>query len=454
MRLNRHALARLPAAVARPDFDPTTLKSGIVHLGIGAFHRAHQAVFTEDAIAAKGGDWGIVGASLKQPSVPDALTAQDCLYTVERLGAGARYRVMGVIRQALFAPHDRGLLLAAMTAPSTHVVTLTLSEKGYCLGADGSLDFFHPDIAADLAQPSEPISAIGWLALALAERQRSGAGPLTILSCDNLKSNGPKLAAAVAAFAERCWPSVSLAANAFPPTLVDCIVPASDAAHRARVARAIGTVDEVSVQREDFAQWVIEDRSAGPIPAWGAVGADIVPDISGHERLKLHVLNSTHSALAYLGLPRGHTYVRQAIADPDLWALLDEMVAREIAPALTPLDAAAYWRTVKARFVNPMIDHRLAQIAEDGSLKLPQRVFPLLEANIKAGREIDRLATVIAAWLNLMATTPSRDPANEWFAGWAKAGADKAMALDNPALFPALFREHAGLRAAICKSKL
>lgn len=452
MRLNRAALAHMPAAVARPGFDPAALKSGIVHLGIGAFHRAHQAVFTEDAIAAQGGDWGIVGASLKQPNIPDTLAAQDYLYTVERLGAVARYRVMGVIRQALFAPRDRGLLLAALTDPATHVITLTLSEKGYCLGADGSLDFSHPDIAADLALPAAPASAIGWLALALAERQRTGAGPLTILSCDNLKSNGPKLAAAVTAFAERCWSGLSVMANAFPATLVDCIVPASDAAHRARVADALGARDEASVQREDFAQWVIEDRFAAPIPAWGAVGAEIVPDISGHERLKLHVLNGTHSALAYLGLPRGHTYVRQAIADPVLRAFLDEMVAREIAPTLAPLDTAAYWRTVTARFENPMIDHRLAQIAEDGSLKLPQRLFPLLEANIREGREFGRLAKVIAAWLDLMATAPSRDPARDWFAAWAKAGADKAMALDNPALFPALFREHPQLRAAICKS--
>jgi len=455
--LNRAALARLPAAVARPGFDPPALKSGIVHLGIGAFHRAHQAVFTEDAIAARGGDWGIVGASLKHPGVPDTLAAQDCLYAVERLGAAAHYRVMGVLRQALFAPRDRAALLAALTAPSTHVVTLTLSEKGYCLAADGSLDFSHPDIATDVALPAGPGSAIGWLALALAERCRASAGPLTILSCDNLKSNGPKLEAAVMAFADRCWPGLSfwIAANtAFPATLVDCIVPAADAAHRARVTDALGVADLASVQREEFAQWVIENRFAGPIPDWGAAGAEIVPDIAGHERLKLHVLNASHSALAYLGLPRGHTYVREAIADPELRAFLEAMVAREIAPALTPLDVAAYWQTVRARFENPMIDHRLAQIAEDGSLKLPQRLFPLLEANIKAGRDITHLVKVIAAWLKLMATRPSRDPANDWFAAWAKAGADKAKVLDNPALFPDLFRSDAKLRAAILGSKL
>jgi len=174
-----------------------------------------------------------------------------------------------------------------------------------------------------------------------------------------------------------------------------------------------------------------------------------VPDITGYQRLKLHVLNTSHSALAYLGLPRGHAYVRQAIADPQLMQFLDGLMAQEIAPALAPLDVAAYWRKVKARFANPMIDHRLAQIAEDGSLKLPQRLFPLLEANLRSGGEIGRMAKIVRAWLELMATTPSRDPANAWLADWAKAGADKAVALDNPALFPDAFRSDARLRSAV-----
>jgi fructuronate reductase len=301
--------------------------------------------------------------------------------------------------------------------------------------------------------PDAPCSAIGWLALALAHRDKNGAGPLTILSCDNLQSNGERLAGAVREFCERTRPGLAsrIAANtAFPSTLVDCIVPASDAAHRARVRDALGMEDQASVQREEFSQWVIQDHFAGPIPAWGAVGAEIVPDIAGYQRLKLHVLNAAHSALAYLGLPRGHITVRQAIADPDLLMFLDAMVALEIAPALAPLDVAGYWRTVKARFANPMVDHRLAQIAEDGSLKLPQRLFPLLETNIRANRDIARMAAVIRAWLQLMATaSPPRDPANAWAADWAKAGADPAKALDNEALFPVPFRTNAGLRNAI-----
>jgi fructuronate reductase len=452
--LNIAALARLPAAVRRPSFDPAALKSGIVHLGIGAFHRAHQAVFTEDAIDRAGGDWGIIGASLQRPDVPDALAAQDGLYTVESLGARAHYRVMGVLREALFAPRDRTRLLAALSAPKTHAVTLTLSEKGYCLDAGGQQDFTHPEIAADLAAPLAPRSAIGWLALALAERRKNATGPLTILSCDNLGSNGEKLGNAVASFAECVHPGLTswIAANTtFPLSLVDCIVPASDANHRNRVAGALGMEDQASVQREEFAQWVIQDRFAGPLPAWGKVGAQIVSDIDQYQRLKLHVLNTAHSALAYLGLPHGHTTVREAIADPGLAAFLEEMMAREIAPALAPLDVASYWRTVKARFENPMIDHRLAQIAEDGSLKLPQRLFPLIEANIRSGAAITRMAEVVRAWLDLMAIRPSRDPANAWLAEWAKAGGDKANALDNEALFPAIFREDARLHAAVLR---
>jgi fructuronate reductase len=438
--------------VRRPSFDPATVKCGIVHLGIGAFHRAHQAVFTEDAMAANGGDWGILGASLQRPDVPDALAHQDGLYCVETLGSQARYRVVGVIHQALFAPRDRDRLLPALAAPTTHAVTLTLSEKGYCLDASGALDFSHPDIAADLTSPREPCSAVGWLALALAERKARGAGPLTILSCDNLGSNGEKLANAVEAFCGRAHPGLTsfIAGNTtFPLTLVDCIVPASDASHRSRVEQALGMQDLASVQREEFAQWVIQDRFAGPLPAWGKAGAEIVADIAAYQQLKLHVLNTAHTALAYLGLPRGHGFVRQAIADPQLHAFLDEMMVREIAPALAPLDVTSYWRVVRKRFENPMIDHRLTQIAEDGSFKLPQRLFPLLEANTRTGQAIGRMAEVVRAWLDLMATRPSRDPANAWLADWARAGADKANALDNPALFPDIFRTNARLRAAI-----
>ena len=451
-RLGAATLAGLPAGVRRPHYDRGRLKPGLVHLGLGAFHRAHQAVFTEDAIGAQGGDWGIVGASLRRPDDPDALAAQDCLYTIETLDRTASYRVMGVMKEALFAPRDAQRLLQALAAPATHAVTMTLSEKGYCLDAKGELDLAHADIAADLASPATPRSAIGWLALGLEERRQNGAGPVTLISCDNLQSNGAKLEAALRSFAARAFPDLDgwLSANAaFPLTLVDCIVPAASEAHRGRVAIALALEDAASVQREPFAQWVIQNRFAGPLPAWGQVGAEIVEDVDAYQRIKLHVLNTAHSALAYLGLPRGHVFVRQAIADPELRNFLEQLMRDEITPALAPLDVAGYWKTVVTRFENPMIDHRLAQIAEDGSLKLPQRLFPMLTDNARTGRPITGMAQIVRAWLSLMATAPSRDPANDWFKGWAGAGADRKAALDNEALFPAPFRTDARLRASI-----
>jgi fructuronate reductase len=451
-RLTADTLAGLPAGVRRPELDRAHLKPGIVHLGIGAFHRAHQAVFTEDAMRLAGGEWGIVGASLQRPDVPDALTAQDGLYTVETLDDTASYRVMGVLQQALFAPRDAEQLRGALASPATHAVTLTLSEKGYCLDAKGELDIAHADIAADLASPQTPRSAIGWLALGLEARRKSGASPVTILSCDNLQSNGARLEGAVRSFAARAFPGLDawLDANtAFPLTLVDCIVPAASEAHRARVAAALGLDDSASVQREPFAQWVIQNKFAGPLPAWSQAGAEIVTDVDAYQRIKLHVLNTAHSALAFLGLPRGHVFVRQAIADTELRGMLEALMREEITPALAPLDVAAYWKTVVRRFENPMIDHRLAQIAEDGSLKLQQRLFPMLVENARTGRPIAAMAGIVRAWLTLMAATPSRDPANGWFADWAKSGADHAAALDNPALFPTAFREDARLRQAI-----
>ena len=451
-RLAAATLAAVPAPVRRPDYDRAALKPGIVHLGIGAFHRAHQAVFTEDAILRSGGNWGIIGASLQRPDVPDALQAQDCLYTVETLDKAASYRVMGVLKQALFAPRDAAALRAALAASSTHAVTLTLSEKGYCLDAKGELDPAHPGIAADLASPQMPRSAIGWLALGLEARRKANTGPMTIISCDNLQNNGAKLAAAVESFAARAFPQLGpwLKTNtAFPLTLVDCIVPAASDAHCARVVAALGLEDRASVQREPFAQWVIQRRFAGPLPAWGDAGAEIVGDVDDYQRIKLHVLNTAHSALAYLGSPRGYLFVRQAIADPDLRGFLDAMMTEEIAPALVPLDVAAFWKKVVERFENPMIDHRLTQIAEDGSLKLPQRLFPMLVHNARSGKAIARMAAVVRAWLMLMAGAPSRDPANAWFVDWAKAGGDIATALDNPTLFPAPFRQDARLRMAL-----
>jgi fructuronate reductase len=451
-RLNLEALGRLPAAVRRPDYDFLNLGTGIVHLGIGAFHRAHQAVYTEDAIRLAGGDWGILGVSLRHATVADALAAQNGLYTVETLGLDADYRVVAAIRGSLCALTDGARLQAAIAAPRTHIVTLTVTEKGYCLGPDGALDFSQADIAHDLLHPDEPRSVIAWLVRGLAMRLRTHGAPITVISCDNLQANGAKLCGAVTAFAQRSRPEMLpwLRDNvAFPVTVVNCIVPAATEASRARVSAAIGLEDTACVQRELYSQWVIENRFAGPRPSWDGVGVQIVEDVSHYSQLKLHVLNACHSALAYLGLPRGHSYVREAIADPELAQFLENLVSTEIAPALEDIPVLDYWRTVRPRFLNPRIDHRLSQIAEDGSAKLAERIFPLMIANAGAGIPVRGLSRIVRSWLELAAVGSIKDPYQELLATWSRAGADLQSALDDPMLFPPPIRSNAMLRASI-----
>lgn len=434
--LSAAALDRLPAHVRRPDYDWSALKCGIVHLGVGAFHRAHQAVYTEEAIRAGGGEWGIVGVALRHAGVPEALTHQNCFYTVETLADAPEYRIVGALRRALTATAQRAAVLEALAAATTHIVTLTVTEKGYCLGANGELDIHHPDIAADLRCPAEPSSAIGWLAAALRARFESHQSPLTVISCDNLKRNGVRLADALGAFLERTHPKTLgwLRQNVrFPQTVVDCIVPAASAASCERVARALGCEDRAPVQREPYSQWVIEERFAGPRPAWEQVGVQIVADTGDYGRLKLHVLNTCHSALAYMGLERGYSLVREAIEDPQLAQFVEQMVHTEIAPALRPLQALDYWQTVRTRFQNRHIDHRLAQIAQDGAQKLAERVFPLMIANARAGVPIAHLSRVVRAWLK-------------------HTGMPVERALDEPDLFPPGIRMNDAARAAIAAS--
>jgi fructuronate reductase len=439
-RLKLETLARLPADVRRPEFDFQRLGVGIVHLGLGAFHRAHQAVFTEDALIAGGGDWGILGVSLRHAAAPAALAAQDQLYAVETLASALQFRVMGAIRASLCATTHGAQLEDALASPQTHIVTLTVTEKGYCLGVNGELDFAHADICHDLDHPDEPSSAIGWIARGLAARHRSHGRPITVISCDNLQANGTRLRRAVSAFMERGRPDLLswLKDNvAFPRTVVDCIVPAATDASRARSAQALGLEDTAGVQREPYSQWVIERRFCGPRPAWERVGVQIVDDVETYGRLKLHVLNACHSALAYLGLARGHVFVREAIIDVDLARFLTELVSAEIAPALDPLPVQEYWSTVRARFINPRIDHRLSQIAEDGSQKLAERIFPLMIVNAATGAPIRLLARVVRGWLERV-----------------YGAAHVPSALDDPRLFPPPIRDNPSLRAAILEARV
>jgi fructuronate reductase len=404
--LTSASLPRLPRAVRRPGFDPAALKTGIVHLGCGAFHRAHQAVYTQAVLDRKQGAWGIVGVSLQGAGVRDKLKPQDGLYTViERSGAGETCTVIGTLRDVLFAPEDPGAVMARIADPAIKIVSITVTEKGYCRDpALGRLDAVHPDISHDLARPDHPRSMLGVLVGGLARRQASGAGPVTVLCCDNLPHNGKTVATLVASFAAlrddrlAAW----IAANvAFPSTMVDRIVPATSEADLATAAAALGLRDEAPVAAEPFKQWVIEDNFAAGRPEWEVAGAELVSDVTPFEEMKLRLLNGSHSAIAYLGYLAGHEFVYQVMQQPDFVRVVRGLMA-EAAPTLrmpAGVDVAGYQAALLERFANPAIKHKTWQIAMDGSQKLPQRLLGSVRDNLAAGRPVKHLALAVAAWM-------------------------------------------------------
>ena len=390
-RLSDATLHGLPAGIRLPAYDRAGITPGIVHLGVGAFHRAHQAVYVDDCLAAGESGWGIVGASLRSPGTRDALEPQDGLYTLAvRGGAGEELRVVGSILSLLVAPEDPAALLDALTDPRTRIVTLTVTEKAYLRAADGTLDVAHPDIVHDLAEPAAPRTAHGFLVEALARRSAAGTSPFTVLTCDNLPANGATVRRLVVAFAK--LRDAALARHieedvAFPSTMVDRIVPATTEADRARVSQSLGVEDAWPVMTEPFCQWVVEDDFPAGRPVWEKFGATMVDDVRPYEEMKLRLLNGAHSALAYLGLLSGHETVDRAFADPAIRHFVDRLWAEAIPtlPQDAGLDTARYTDELARRFANPALAHRTAQIANDGSQKLPQRIVESALVRLEAG---------------------------------------------------------------------
>lgn len=409
-RLSQGTLDSLPAGIARPQYDRSAVKAGVVHFGPGAFHRAHQAA-AFDTLLASDPRWGLTGVSLNSRGVADALNPQGGLYTLALLEEQVEYRVIGAIGRVL-TKDDPAAILGALAHADTRIVSSTVTEKGYCLGADGTLDFAHPAIAADLdasrAEGWVPGSFTGWLVRGLQARRLAGLPGVTVLSCDNLTDNGRKLEAATIALAEAIDPETArwITGNvAFPNAMVDSITPATDDALRQRIAGATGLEDAWPIQRERFTQWVIEDRFAGERPALDMAGVTFASEVRPFEAAKLRLLNGPHSALAYIGLDRGLETVAEAMADRDLAAFAERLMREDIAPSVRAphgLDLSGYISDVLARFANPAIRHLLSQIAWDGSQKLPYRLLDTTRDALAAGRPIERLALPIAAWLRFL----------------------------------------------------
>jgi fructuronate reductase len=401
-RLSQDALRRIGGGVQLPGYERGATRTGVVHFGPGAFHRVHQACYLDDLLHTDNG-WGICGVSLRTSGVHDALTPQDCLYTLAVLDEESSFRVIGALRELLVAAASPATVFERLCSAHVRLVTSTVTEKGYCLAADGALDFLHPDIQRDLATPDAPVSVIGYLVEGLRRRREAKLPPFTVLCCDNLSDNGGRLQRAVVQLArerDRGLAAWIEAEVAFPRTMVDSITPATDDALRSRVREVLGVDDCWPVQRESYLQWVIEENPLSCAPELRQVGVIVTDDVAAYERAKLRLLNGAHSSLAYLGTLVGHRTVAEAIADPDLLRFVQKLMTEDILPSLTAprdLDLRQYVDAVLRRFRNARsatfgadrLDGSKATICLFGTIMTPCRADA-----------IDRLCIPIAAWLH------------------------------------------------------
>ena len=398
----------LTAKATLPGYDRNKLVPRIVHLGFGAFHRAHQAVYADILAAEHGSDWGYTEVNLigGEQQIAD-LNHQDKLYTVAEMSADAwTARVVGVVKQALHAQVD-GLetVLAAMCEPQVAIVSLTITEKGYCHSpATGELMLDHPLIAADLQNPHQPKSAPGVVVEALARRKAAGLPAFSVMSCDNMPENGHVMRNVVCAYARAvdnglaAWIEQNVT---FPSTMVDRIVPAVTADTLDKIEHITGVRDPAGVACEPFRQWVIEDNFVAGRPAWEKAGAELVKDVIPFEEMKLRMLNGSHSFLAYLGYLAGYQHINDCMEDENYRHAAHTLMLKEQAPTLKVkgVDLAHYADLLIERYSNPALRHRTWQIAMDGSQKLPQRMLDSVRWHLAHQSSFDLLALGVAGWM-------------------------------------------------------
>lgn len=470
--------ARVATAVSVPGYEPAAHAAGIVHIGVGAFHKAHQAVYTDTALAEAGGDWRITGISLRSADMAAALNPQNGRYIlITRDEAGDSARMIASIDRILVAPDDPQAVIAAIAAAATKIVTITVTEKGYGLDhATGGLDRNHPAIAHDLASigdpaspnPSSPnpTSLVGFLVAGLRARREHGRGGLTILSCDNLPENGRITARLVKAFAELVDAELAAWIEAeirFPSSMVDRITPAATSRTFADAERLSGYADHAAVETEPFTQWVIEDDFAAGRPAWETGGALFVDNVVPYEQMKLWLLNGAHSLMAYAGFLAGHETVAEAVRNPGLRAITERQMqaAGALLPPVPGIELDHYCNQLFARFTNRAIRHLTYQIAMDGTEKLPPRILAPLAQVLAKGGDGAPFSFAIAAWMRYcLGVTDTgehyalRDPREQMIARRvAETSRDAAQLYDAlsslPGLFPPALAENDALRDSI-----
>ncbi len=412
IQLNTANLGKLDPQIQIPNYDRPAASQSIMHIGVGGFHRAHQAVYTDDLLN-QGGDaaWSYCGVGLLKHDarMHEVMQAQDCLYTlIERSSEGNTARVIGSIADFVYAPDHREKVIEQMASPQTRIVSMTITEGGYYFDSNGDLDTAHADLQRDLANPHEPSCSFGYLLEALDRRRQRGLQPFTIMSCDNIQSNGAVAKRMLSAYAElrdpalRNWMDVNCL---FPNSMVDRITPATTDELRALVRDEFGIEDAWPVMTEPFKQWVIEDHFVDGRPKWEDVGAQMTEDVLPYELMKLRLLNGTHQALCYIGLLLGKELVHETMEDADIRTLCRKMMDEEATPTLSPvpgIDLDAYKGSVIERFANPAIRDQLSRIAIYGSAGLPSFVLPSIAAQLKRGGSIKVLSFVIASWFRYL----------------------------------------------------
>ncbi|QCT21228.1 fructuronate reductase [Jejubacter calystegiae] len=396
------------ARATLPKYDRNRLQTRIVHLGFGAFHRAHQAVFADILAAEHNSDWGYCEVNLIGGEQQIAsLKRQENLFSVSEMsGEGWSSRVVGVVKEALHAEVDGiDTVLAAMCRPEVSIVSLTVTEKGYCHSpATGELVIDHPLIQADLAHPQAPRSAPGTIVAALARRKAAGLPGFSVMSCDNMPENGHVTRNVVLAYARELDPALAAwieKAVTFPSTMVDRIVPAVTAETLAQIESHIGVADPAGVACEPFRQWVIEDNFVAGRPEWEKAGAELVQDVLPWEEMKLRMLNGSHSFLAYLGYLGGYQHINECMEDENYRRAAHGLMLNEQAPTLKVqgVDLRRYADSLIARYCNPALRHRTWQIAMDGSQKLPQRMLDPVRWHLAHDDAFELLALGVAGWM-------------------------------------------------------
>jgi mannitol 2-dehydrogenase len=408
--LNEATLSRLPGTVGIPRYDRAAVSAGVVHFGVGNFHRAHQAMFIDGILARGVTDWAICGVGVLEfdQAVRDALRAQDNLYTLVTISpdGAAAARVIGSIHEYLYAPDDPNAVLDRLADPETRIVSLTITEGGYSVNdATGEFDPRDPLTLRDLQPETRlPASVLGYITTGLSRRREAGTPPFTVMSCDNIQGNGHVARTAILGFAARKDPDLAawIAEHvAFPNSMVDRITPATTDETRESVLTDYGIEDRWPIRAESFAQWVLEDKFPLGRPPYELVGVQVVDDVEPYELMKLRLLNASHQAAGHLGLLAGEEWVHEVARDPLFADFLLDYMHREAIPTLRPvpgIDLDAYCRELIDRFSSEAIRDTLARLVVDGSDRIPKFLLPVVRQQLETGSEIRRSALVLAAW--------------------------------------------------------